>query len=685
MKKGKIKYSIKIKIIAVVTVLMITVAAANTLVFINQQEKMLHEEKQKNGFVFVKNFARGAEYGLLTLDIEELKSLAGEALNNPDAEYAFIADKTGNPLASRSVSKEENIQYTFIENTSSGEPEFRITRNKKGEQFYEFSMPVLSVDQSGVSAEDNLFSQPEEKDISRTVIGYVGLGISTRDIHRTIIQAKRSAVIITAAIVLIVAFIFVLLTGAALAPVKRLVDATEKIASGCLDSRVEVKTKDELGLLAFSFNKMVEDLQKTTVSKDYVNNIFGIMTDPLIVINASGIIEMANRAAGDMFELPIEELKGNTMPPFIFLSTSDATEDSVTDPLDWVKINNVEAYCLSNKVNYIPVLISGSAQYNSENKLEYVVCSIHDISTRKKSERLIEEKNAELGDANQELRQRELELKNMLEDLQKTHEELKNTQNRLLQSEKLASIGQLSAGIAHEINNPLGFIKSNIYTLEKYISKIFAFYSESKSLPGPVSVETLNELAQKNKLDFIFSDLESLFADINDGTERIKKIVLDLKLFSRESEESESPVDLNEVLESVLNIAWNELKYKAEICKEYSEIPPVMGINQQLCQVFINIAVNAAQAIEKKGTITLRTYVKDTGVFVEIEDTGPGIPEDIKNKIFDPFFTTKPEGQGTGLGLSICYEIIKKFNGDIEVESQPGKGTKFTVSFPKVG
>jgi len=282
------------------------------------------------------------------------------------------------------------------------------------------------------------------------------------------------------------------------------------------------------------------------------------------------------------------------------------------------------------------------------------------------------------------------------QELRQKHQELEKTTLQLLQSEKMASIGQLAAGIAHEINNPLGFINANLNVLEDYrqdLKKIWESFDNFISRLNPQSLgrEQLEELKALNRLReqteplALFEDFRALLKESRDGAERVKKIILNLKEFSHPSKGEPELADINAGLDSTLNIVWNELKYKAEVKKEYGQLPKVICYPQELNQVFMNLLVNAAQAIEDKGEIILKTWAQNGNVNIQVRDTGIGIPPEHLSKIFDPFFTTKEVGKGTGLGLSISYGIVKKHNGVITVESEPGKGTVFTVSLPVEG
>ncbi|NTV12320.1 MAG: response regulator [Desulfobulbaceae bacterium] len=274
-------------------------------------------------------------------------------------------------------------------------------------------------------------------------------------------------------------------------------------------------------------------------------------------------------------------------------------------------------------------------------------------------------------------------------DLESAYNNLKSSQDQLLQQEKMATIGVLMAGIAHEINNPVGFVTSNLGSLKKYGERLAAFISaqdEAIKAGGatPVVEEQLSTLRSKLKIDHILKDLPELLEESAEGTERIKKIVLDLKCFSRKDTDQMASADINQCLESSLGIVHNELKYKAAVVCDYGKLSPTFCNAQQLGQVFINLLINAGHAIDTKGKITVSTRQENGWIFVSISDTGCGIPEEIRQKIFDPFFTTKEVGKGTGLGLAICQDIINKHGGKLELASEIGRGTTFSVSIPVV-
>jgi signal transduction histidine kinase len=252
----------------------------------------------------------------------------------------------------------------------------------------------------------------------------------------------------------------------------------------------------------------------------------------------------------------------------------------------------------------------------------------------------------------------------------------------------MAAIGQLAAGVAHEINNPIGFISSNLHTLGKYVDGLLAVVAAYEEHADPLLAEhpaplaTVKAVRQGAELHYLRDDLPTLLEETQEGVSRVSKIVQDLKDFSHVDAVVWQPADLHRGLDSTLNVVWNELKYKAQVVKEYGTIPEIECIASQINQVFMNLLVNAAHAIDDRGVITLRTGHEGGMVWCEVADTGHGIPAENLLRIFEPFFTTKAVGKGTGLGLSLSYSIVKKHGGRIEVKSEPGRGSVFRVWLP---
>lgn len=280
-----------------------------------------------------------------------------------------------------------------------------------------------------------------------------------------------------------------------------------------------------------------------------------------------------------------------------------------------------------------------------------------------------------------------------LTERRKLEEERSRLQTSMLQGQKLQAIGQLSAGIAHEINNPVGYILSNLNTMGEYcqdLSRLLTLASAAAEATseGRDPSEPLKEysrVAAEIHADHLIGDLSEVVSDCKIGGEKIRAIVRSLREFAHVDPSEIRPLDLNKVLDESLRISWNELKYKTQVHKDFGSLPPVNGYGQRLEQVFVNLLVNAGQAIEKKGDVFISTQVEGNEAVVRVRDTGSGIPPEQMGKIFEPFFTTKSVGAGTGLGLHVAYKIVTAHRGRIEVESEVGKGTVFTVRIPLEG
>ena len=275
---------------------------------------------------------------------------------------------------------------------------------------------------------------------------------------------------------------------------------------------------------------------------------------------------------------------------------------------------------------------------------------------------------------------------NNYKEIKSSHEELKKAQSQLVQSEKMASLGQLAAGVAHEINNPIGFVMSNVGTLKEYstilsdfsrIALELANQSESKA------AQTLKEIDENQNIDFIVGDIDEIMSDCSDGLRRVKEIVANLKSFARSDDEEMAEIDINECIENTIKVVWNELKYKVTLHREFQQdLPKIKAHEGQIGQVIMNMLVNASHAIDERGDIHIYTLATESGVQIQIQDSGKGMSQAVMSKIFDPFFTTKGVSEGTGLGLSISYGIIESHGGTIRVESKQGVGTTFKIELP---
>ncbi len=303
---------------------------------------------------------------------------------------------------------------------------------------------------------------------------------------------------------------------------------------------------------------------------------------------------------------------------------------------------------------------------------------------------LLEQEQEERKKIQEELLIKQIQLQSLNENLEQwiaTEFEINRAKDAiLLQQDKLASIGQLAAGVAHEVNNPIGFIMSNLCTFRTYAQTIISYIQAadatvSNSCP-PEKITALSELRESMSMAYVLEDIPDLIAESLDGAERVKQIVMDLLAFARPGNTGVMATDINKCIQSTVNIVHNEIKYVADLVLELGELPKISCNPQQINQVVANLLVNAAHSMTTFGKITVTSRHESESVIITVTDTGCGIPPEIISKIFDPFFTTKDVGKGTGLGLSICFDIIKKHDGVISLDSSPGQGTTFTITLP---
>ncbi|MGD8779938.1 MAG: ATP-binding protein [Ignavibacteria bacterium] len=277
--------------------------------------------------------------------------------------------------------------------------------------------------------------------------------------------------------------------------------------------------------------------------------------------------------------------------------------------------------------------------------------------------------------------------------LKETLERLKQTQDQLVRAEKLAGIGHLAAGVAHEINNPAAYVMSNLNTMQGYITEFFEYIDSMENLVASASKENTAASGIREGMQNIFDSddyhyLKEYLPEAVDislkGMKRIKTIVSSLLSFASPAESERCMVDINEEIESALLLVENQINQKGSVLKNFNDVPKILANSQQLKQMFVNLILNACEAIKKGGKISITTGVKDNYVNIKVSDNGVGIPEDIIQNIFNPFFTTREVGQGVGLGLSIAYRIIESHNGNIDVQSEPEHGTTFTIRLPVI-
>ena len=283
---------------------------------------------------------------------------------------------------------------------------------------------------------------------------------------------------------------------------------------------------------------------------------------------------------------------------------------------------------------------------------------------------------------------REQQLKQSNQDLGRMNRQLQQSQDQLVHAEKMASLGTLAAGVAHEINNPIGYVKSNLGTLEGYLASMLRYqqfidrHSEAWLQAFPEQCKQLAELRQSADIDYVMEDAPQLISESKAGVERVADIVTNLKSFAHVGETEMARVNMNTIIQDTLKVIWNELKYKTSVYEDYGDLPEIDANAGQLQQVIINLLMNAVQAIETRGEIFIASRYCDGQIIISVRDTGCGIAADNMKDLFTPFYTSKKVGEGTGLGLSISHGIIEKHGGSIKVTSEPGKGTEFRISLP---
>ncbi len=435
-------------------------------------------------------------------------------------------------------------------------------------------------------------------------------------------------------------------------------------------------------------------IQRFAADEELVENILEGTGEAILFVDCDEAILLANAAAEQLLDLPAADgtavsLHGRCYP-------ADADEGG-GQPLDCpfcavlasgqkcripeIRFAQADGRFLRTSLTCVP-------DVGSDGVVRGALVFIRDISERKKLERELVLLNEELE---QTVTLRTNAVREANENLSRTMEQLQSAKDQLVHSEKMASIGQLAAGVAHEINNPVSFIKTNIMSLEENfesIHQLITAYEELRSAaaadPGTEAIRTRIEAIREDaSIEYLLEDIPELLADSVDGADRIRDIVTNLRSFARTDSQRREKFQVNDCIDGALKILNNELKYRCTVHKELGELPEIVCSSGQLSQVFMNLVGNACHALpEEGGDIRIRSRLDGENVVVTVADGGSGIDPEHLTRLFDPFFTTKEVGKGTGLGLSIVHGIIEEHEGRIEVDSELGVGTTFTVSLP---
>ena len=526
--------------------------------------------------------------------------------------------------------------------------------------------------------------------------GAFRIGLSMEEAENSISQLRATVGLSMLALLAAASLTIIIIVKRSLRPLERVTASVKEIAAGRWEEQLIVDSADEIGTLVHAFNHMSGQLKQTTISRDYYDRIVESMHEALMIISRDGSIQSANRAACDLLGYPVDELQNQ---PISLILTGDANNGNGR-----ARIFDIQKFCEPRQITAdsgqrcplliakdgrkIPVSLSSAPLVDEKGSIKALVWVAQDITPRRKMELSLKKA---LGNARKlavDLEQQNTQLTTNKAEREKAYADLHASQNIILQQEKMASIGQLAAGVAHEVNNPIGFITSNLNSMGKYLEKLTTFIeaqdrAADSLADGPLK-EEVKALRKKLKLDYLLQDSNDLIKESLDGAERVRKIVQGLKSFSRTDQSDQAMANLNECIDSTVNLVWNELKYKATLHRDYGQLPQIHCYPQKLNQVFMNLLVNAAHAIEKQGEITIKTRHENDRIRIWVTDTGCGIPPENLQKIFEPFFTTKEVGKGTGLGMSIAFEIVKQHQGTIFVTSEVGQGTTFMIDLPLV-
>ena len=658
------QYSIRQYFVWLTLVPLLFMAVSLESFFLHDRFTAMDDDLAERGQLIAHQLASGSEYGVFSNNQAFLQNIAQGVLQQPDVEGVVILDAASAVLIEAGEFSGRASKLKKLANS-----QMPVYRNGEGLQIYRAIIPAQVV-------LDDLYASHQAQQIGAVIVAMSSA--RTGQLKSRLLWLTMGSM----ALFLIFPLILIYLGNRnVVSPIGRLSDAVRAIGDGFLETRVSVSMQvTELETLKRGINYMAAKLQqeneillqrtdKLTEAQriahlgnwewDVVNNTLSWSDE---IYHIFGLTPQQVNITYDVFMQAVHP------------EDRQSVEDCVREALEHGHPYSVDHRILLPDGSLRYVHQQGEVSRNYSGQPVKMLGTVLDITERKQAEQKVQSYVEELTRANAELH-----------DL---NAKLAQAQNQLVQSEKMASIGMLAAGVAHEINNPISFIKSNTQTLGKYVDELLQVvrvYEQVEALL-PQHSELFAELQRiKKQIEFEYKkrDILALLAESNQGLERVTNIVRNLKDFSHmESQERWNMDDIHKGIESTLNVIWNELKYTCELKKEYGVLPPVECVLSQLNQVFMNLLVNASQAIESKGTITIRTGALEDQVWIEISDTGSGIPPENIKSIFDPFFTTKPVGKGTGLGLSVSYNIIQKHHGRIEVESEVGKGSTFRVWLP---
>ena len=634
----KFNISAKVSFLFFITIIIFTLLLS--FYFINHKRQALEGELDERIHSLMNNLSINAEYPILVGNHELILSLGRGVLKQKDVVFCEILD--------------ENEDFIYRE----GSRDFENIKLYASAIYTEYTPRA--------NAEELLLGTPE---VEEEKIGKINLGVSMADLDRKISDVQSTLLLVTfITVILATFFAYFFLRIILVRPVKDLVAGTKKIAEGDFSHKVAVKNKDEIGTLAQSFNHMTEQLRTTTVSKNYVDNIIKSMMDMLVVFNPDGSIRTVNNSVSETLGYDEEELTGK---PARMLAGGDPRQLDIQKLMEKGSFENYEISFKSKSGESIPVSLSGAVMKRDEGKIIGLAAVAKDMremirlqekekqiaaataaaDVEKKKARELESLNRELEEANTRLKKKEQDLKKSMEELQKSHDELEDMQEKLLRKEKLTAIGRLASSVGHELRNPLGSIKNVAFYLQNYA-------------------------------DIDDPDAQEYLKTLNEEVLSAEKILSDLLNFSRTITLKKKKLHLKELINNSmksLNIPEN-VSVISNIDDDFAKIE---ADPDKLKQVFQNLITNAYQAMPegKEGKIEIKALHENGKAIITVSDNAKGMDEKTRKNIFEPLFTTK--AKGIGLGMSIIKSIIEHHGGTIEVESEEGKGSKFTITLPR--
>ncbi len=667
---------LKTKFVLTISFLILLTSVILSVFLIEKQSLLIQRELVKRGEYMARNLAHNSEYGVLVESQQLLFNLMEGLFLEEEVVQVAILNRKGDLLADWGRTDQyRRIYRERFDSPQEGTTGSGVSRQyfvSHGMEFYSFSCPIKTTRVERSKEEVGILEDKRDLTATEEIIGTASVGLSLQNMRREIADMTRIVVLLTALVVAVGILLTIFLVDLFVRPVRRLVQATERVASGDLSQMVKVTSEDEIGTLASSFNRMIVSLQESrqkieeynrtlerkvrerTAELEKTTRLLQVEYNRLeAIINSPNLgIMIEDRECHIRFMNKfLIETYGNQIGEKCYQKFKGRKEKCPVCPIDEILVKGKKTYTYMDQDALGHHYELSASLFRDEKGEEYILETMRDITEQKKLEIQVQEYTRNLEKTNREL-------ENALKSL-------KETQVQLIQVEKMAAVGQLAAGVAHELNNPLGGILGySQFALEK------------------INQKPLGQFGPEDTADFL-----QYLHDIEQQTKRCRAIIQNLLKFSRSSRKEEfESTDLNQVVNETLTFTRHQVeRSKVKLILNLQEnLPLIPGHASQLQQVFTNLILNAVQAMPLGGTLIISTVVhREPGeIHVSFADTGGGISEENLDKIFEPFFSTKKVGEGTGLGLSVSYGLIRNHGGEIKVTSRTGEGTVFTVVLP---